>query len=167
MTTHYVTRWVLAGVLSTLTMDMGGALARKTGLTAGVPPALMGRWFASLGSGAPGGGTIADAPPRSMEVPLALAGHYLIGITLTLVFAALLFVTRASPAPELGLALAVGFGAATNLLPWLVMFPAMGFGVFGGAGPPALMLFRTSLVNHLIFGVGLAASTRALGLLSR
>jgi hypothetical protein len=32
-------RYALAGVLATLTMDVGAALLRKTGLTAGIPPA--------------------------------------------------------------------------------------------------------------------------------
>jgi apolipoprotein N-acyltransferase len=92
--------------------------------------------------------------------------RYFIGIALTLAFGALVFIiARARPAPTTGIALALGFGFATNLLPWLIMFPAMGFGPFGCAGPPALMLFRSSFVNHSIFAVGLALSTRALGLL--
>ncbi len=53
----------------------------------------------------------------------------------------------------------------TNLLPWLILFPAMGFGWFGGAAPPELQLPRTSVVNHAVFGVGIAWSTRLLGVL--
>ena len=55
---------------------------------------------------------------------------------------------------------AAGFGLLSNLLPWLVMFPAMGFGALGLRGPAELLLLRTSLVNHLLFGLGLALSLR-------
>jgi hypothetical protein len=165
MSVRHLSRWVLAGLLSTMTMDVGAALVRKMGFTAGVPPALLGRWFASLAHGQLRQQTIVDAPSSRSEMPLALGGHYFIGITLTLAFGALVFVSRARPAPATGIALALGFGLATNLLPWLIMFPAMGFGLFGRAGPPAFMLFRSSFVNHAIFAVGLALSTRALGLM--
>jgi hypothetical protein len=61
--------------------------------------------------------------------------------------------------------LALGFGTLTNLLPWLWMFPSMGFGAFGHLAPAELMLLRSSFVNHIIFGAGLALSTYWLGLL--
>jgi hypothetical protein len=46
------------------------------------------------------------------------------------------------------LPLALAFGVATNLLPWLLMFPSMGFGWFGRDAPAELLLIRTSFVNH-------------------
>jgi hypothetical protein len=42
------------------------------------------------------------------------------------------------------LLLSLVFGVATSLLPWLLMFPSMGFGLFGRRGPAELLLFRTS-----------------------
>jgi hypothetical protein len=55
-------RWVLAGVLATLTMDLGSTLVRLTGWTAGLPPPLMGRWFTLLAHGQFSAHTIADDP---------------------------------------------------------------------------------------------------------
>jgi hypothetical protein len=157
-------RWVLVGLLSTLTMDITSTLVRMTGLTSGVHPSLVGRWFASIPRGKLMHHTIAETPAVAGEMPIALVGHYLIGITLAVTFGVLLSLTGIRAGRLSGLALAVAFGVTTNLLPWLVMFPSMGFGLFGREGPPDLMLFRTSSVNHLLFGVGLAWSTYALRL---
>ena len=40
---------------------------------------------------------------------------------------------------------ALGFALCTNVLPWLFMFPAMGYGWFGSHGPTGIRLFRSSL----------------------
>jgi hypothetical protein len=50
---------------------------------------------------------------------------------------------------------ALGFGLLTNALPWLLMFPAMGYGWFGLHGPPKTRLFPSSFVTHFFYGVGL------------
>jgi len=165
MGTPLLVRWIVAGFLSTLVMDVGSALVQMTGLTAGLPPRLIGRWFALLARGQFIHRSIAEAPAVPAELPLAVVTHYLIGITLTLIFCVLLATSGLRPAPAAGFALALGFGVLTNLLPWLWMFPSMGFSVFGRSGPSELMLLRSSFVNHVIFGLGLAVSSRWLGLL--
>ena len=83
------TRWLLVGLLATLSMDLGSSLLRITGLTAGLPPAYIGRWFAALARGGLSQRSILDASPLRGERPLALIGHYLIGTLLTVVFLAL------------------------------------------------------------------------------
>ena len=157
-----VVRWFLTGLFATLIMDLGAALVRATGLTAGLPPPLLGRWFAAVVRGELGPRPILLAPPLHGEVPVALVGHYLIGIGLTALFLTLALGARLEPRPATQLGLALGFGILTNLLPWLVMFPSMGFGPFGQRAPAALLLFRTSFVNHVIFGVGLGLASLGL-----
>jgi hypothetical protein len=44
----------------------------------------------------------------------------------------------------------------TTALAWFVMFPAMGWGIAGTRGPENLLLARTSLFNHALYGLGLA-----------
>ena len=57
---------------------------------------------------------------------------------------------------------ALGYGLATCVLPWFLMFPAFGFGLLGLRGPPELMSIRTSLMNHLFYGFGLWWSVNVL-----
>ena len=74
------------------------------------------------------------------ELPLALALHYAIGVALTCAFLGLL--ASCPDAPPKAFSWALAFGLFTNLLPWLVMFPSMGFGVLGLRGPSELLLLR-------------------------
>ena len=156
--TVFGARWLLSGVLATLTMDLGAALARRAGLTAGLPPALLGRWFAGVLHGRFAQDTILEAPASRGEVPLALTLHYAIGVALTCAFLGLL--ASCPDAPPKPFSWALAFGLFTNLLPWLLMFPSMGFGVLGLRGPSELLLLRSSLVNHLLFGLGLGLALR-------
>jgi hypothetical protein len=152
--------WLGAGVIATLTMDVGTTLLRRLGLVAGVPISLIARWFGHLLRGRAIHRTIVAAPDVPGQLPLALLCHYLIGISLTLTFVGL-----AQHAPirvdsrTRAFVCALGFGVLTNALPWLVMFPAMGFGWLGAQGPPEYRLVRSSFVGHLLFGLGLAMAT--------
>jgi hypothetical protein len=152
-----------AALLSTLTMDLGATLFRKLGLTNGTPLELFARWLGNMTQGRLFHHSIIDAPDVKVPMGLAVLTHYLIGTSLTVMFW-LLMRALGRPLPTSTLALAaVGFGLLTNVLPWLFMFPAMGFGVLGKDAPAELLLFRSSLVNHLFFGIGLAWTLVAFG----
>jgi hypothetical protein len=150
--TMQLVAWGLAGLAATLVMDIGGGVLRSTGLTHGAPPQLIGRFFLSvfrghfteLDSSIP-----ADA---SFSLGFVLPIHYAIGTALGLLFG---FGVRLwdSPPPWW---LPVLYGIGTTALPALWMFPAMGFGLFGLRGPTEFRLLSTALVNHLLFGIGLA-----------
>jgi uncharacterized membrane protein YagU involved in acid resistance len=147
---------VVAGVLATLVMDVGGTLFRRLGLTSGVPPALFGKWVSDVSRGQLLHDNIATSPGVPSSMLVALLTHYGIGIVLGIGYVTL----SAWLAPTRGqLWLAVGYGLATSVFAWFLMYPAMGFGVFGTRGPPEFMLFRTSLINHLFYGLGLATFT--------
>jgi uncharacterized membrane protein YagU involved in acid resistance len=78
--------------------------------------------------------------------------HYAIGIIL-----AGFYIVVTVPwfrSPPLGFA-PILYGAVTSAFAWLVMFPAVGFGYFGLRAPEALHLFRSSLCNHLSYGLGI------------
>jgi hypothetical protein len=50
---------------------------------------------------------------------------------------------------------ALAFGLCTSVLPWLLMFPAIGYRLFGAHGPDRTRLFVSSLISHAFFGLGL------------
>jgi hypothetical protein len=156
---------MIAGLLATLMMDGGSVVLRATGLAVGLTPQLIGRWFALLARGRGVVGTIDAMPPIAGEVVIAAVAHYCIGISLTIAFLALLDAAGLRHRPRIAFVLAIAFGGCTNLLPWLVMFPAMGFGRFGSTAPREWMLMRSSCASHLFFGLGLALSSRWLGLI--
>jgi hypothetical protein len=141
-------------------MDVGSFLARAVHLTQGLPPNLIGRWFVTLVRGPAVVTTIADVPAVRGEIAVALAGHYTIGIALTAAFVGSLAATGLRDRRRFAFVSALVFGLLTNLLPWLWMFPAMGYGRFGRAAPPEWALTTTSCVNHAFFALGLAGSTQ-------
>jgi hypothetical protein len=104
---------------------------------------------------------IDTAPQQPGEKRAALVGHYLIGITLAVLYVVGAKWVGLSPASFL---VAVGYGLATCAFPWFLVFPALGFGMCGRKGPPELRLFTSSLTNHLFYGLGLWWSAKLLPL---
>jgi hypothetical protein len=145
-------RSVVIGILATITMDLLSVSALKLGWIAFLPPRLTGRWFASMAHGQFLHSDIGQARPINHEMALAVPMHYSIGITLALLY---LLMCSAVGLSSHNAIVALAFGLCTTLLPWLLMFPAMGYGWFGSHGPPGTQLLLSSLVTHGFYGVGL------------
>jgi len=148
---------VLIGLIATISMDVLTVIAIRLGAIAPLTPNLVGRWFASVLSGHPIQADIAHTAPQRYEMALAIPGHYAIGITLACVY---LWITTQLAWPARRADVALGFALSTNSLPWLLMFPAMGYGLFGLHGPAGTRLFTSSLVSHAFYGVGLWVAAR-------
>lgn len=144
-------RTVFIGILATITMDLLSFTSLKLGFIAFLPPRLTGRWFASMARGHFLHSDITQTPPISHEMAIAVPMHYAIGITLAVVYLTVSSVLGFNPR---NLVTALGFAPCTNVLPWLLMFPAMGYGWFGTHGPPGTKLFLSSLVTHCFYGLG-------------
>ncbi len=152
---------VVAGVAATATMDLLARLAQRLGLIVGAKGIWVGRWYLGLVQGRFAHPDISAAPEQPGEKRAALIGHYVIGIVLAVVY---VFGARWLDASPGGILNALGYGLATCVFPWFLLFPAMGFGWFGRNGPPELRLFTTSVLNHLFYGFGLWWSANLLGL---
>lgn len=136
-----------AGALATFVMDCLGFLTVKMnwidlkGLQ--IVPGLLGRWaLLSFKSGA----DIRTAEPMDKEKITGLLLHYLIGMFLGGVFAVL---------PSHSIQTAGFYGVATNVFPWLVMYPAMGFGFFAAKLQIQKSILLFSFINHVVYGLSL------------
>jgi hypothetical protein len=145
-------------VLSTLTMDLLSVVALRLRLTAPLTPNAIGRWFAWMARGQMLHADITQTAAVGHEVGVAFPIHYTIGIVLASLF---LWVTSQLGWPR-SFTVSLAFGLLTNLLPWLLMFPAMGYGVFGWHGPAGTRLFTSSFISHAAYGVGLWLAVRML-----
>jgi len=150
---------VIVGVLATVTMDVVAVIAHRLGIGGHGPrrtgPDLIGRWIGYLLHGKFRHTDILQTPPLRGELLWGLVAHYSIGIVLTLVYLGLLAVTHATPTALS----AILYGTATTVLPWFVMFPSQGMGWLGWDAPGDAHLARTSLFNHIVFGMGIAVWT--------
>jgi hypothetical protein len=141
-----------AGIGSTVTMDALGSATRRIGLTAGAKGQWIGRWYMGMTKGQFVYSNIAVVPEQVGEKRAALAGHYVIGVALAVLYVVGAGWVGVSPG---SFVVAVSYGLATCVFPWFLVFPALGFGVFGRKGPRELKLFASSLINHLFYGLGL------------
>jgi hypothetical protein len=143
---------LLAGVIATASMDVLSVIASRLRLTAPLSPQLIGRWFVSVARGHPFHEDIARTAATGHELAIALPVHYAIGGVLTVFY---VWGTSRLGWPARDPWLALAFGLCTNVLPWLLMFPAMGYGLFGSHGPAGTKLFVSSLTSHTFFGLGI------------
>ena len=153
---------VCVGVAATVTMDVLAGVSRRIGLAAGAKGQWVGRWYLGIARGQFVHSNIADAPEQAGEKWAALVGHYAIGIVLAVLYVLGAGWLGVSPGVFL---VALGYGLATCVFPWFLVYPALGFGALGFKGPPELKLFRSSVMNHLFYGLGLwwSASLLSLG----
>ncbi|MCW8985742.1 MAG: DUF2938 domain-containing protein [Thermoanaerobaculales bacterium] len=143
---------VCVGVAATVTMDVLGSASRRIGLTAGAKGQWVGRWYLGIARGQFVHSNISAAAEQAGENRAALVGHYAIGIALAVFYVVGAGWLGISPGAFL---VALGYGLATCVFPCFLVYPALGFGLFGFRGPPELKLFTTSLMNHLYYGFGL------------
>lgn len=140
------------GLGATVIMDLAGLALARLGIAPLPNYALVGRWVAGMARGQIVHAAIAAAAPARGERALGWAVHYGVGI----VFAALLLGLCGSGwLRQPSLAPALAFGLATVAAPFLLMQPAMGAGLAARRTPDPAAARRRSLLNHLLYGLGL------------
>ena len=151
------------GLGASLLMDLWAIASNRLFATRGLDYRLVGRWIEHWPRGRFAHDTIVDAAPTPNEKWLGWAAHYPTGIGFAGLFAML--VDRAwfaNPRPEI----AILFGLATVIFPFLVMQPAFGFGIAAARTPDPLTARVRSLVSHAVFGLGLFLSAALLAALT-
>jgi hypothetical protein len=148
----FMPKGALAGVIATLTMHCLSAMLHRLGLTAPLAPNVIGRWSASILLIQPFHSEIGQSPAFKNEMAIGVAGHYAIGVMLACLYIWVTIRLRWRPRH---FRYALGYSACMNALPWLIMFPAIGYGFFGTHGPSGTRLFLSSVCSHVSYGVGL------------
>jgi Protein of unknown function (DUF2938) len=142
------------GIVGAVLMDITEMLAARVGLTSGVNVALVGRWALGLLRGQWAHADITRSPARPGEVRSGWAFHFLVGGGgVALLYAALVQAVGVDM-PTQHLWGGVIFGAATSLLPWLLLLPAFGWGWFGRHGPRGSNALLASALSHIPYGLG-------------
>jgi hypothetical protein len=144
-----------AGAFATVTMDAAmvaaSRLAPAAFATDKIGLDVIGRWAGGLGRGRLRHDDIAGEPARRGEVAMGLAAHYMTGIVLTHAHLVALRRLHLRPTPVN----AVAYGLVTAVLPLLIMYPSMGYGICGRRSGDARRLFALMLVGHAAFGAGI------------
>lgn len=157
-TLHPLLHSALIGIGATLFMDAWLMVLNRLGV-----PTLNFAYIGRLAGHAAGGtflhASIGKAAPVAHESLLGWGVHYAVGVIFAVLLAALAG-KEWLRAPTLWPAL--GFGLVTVLMPFLFMQPAMGQGIAASrTDAPGRNRIR-SMVNHIVFGLGLYLAARLL-----
>lgn len=147
----------LGGVVGAVLMDVTETYAAKVGITSGVNVALVGRWFLSLLRGQFAHANILDSKAFTREVKAGWAFHFLVGGGGVALIYPLFFKVTGLPFPNNHLFGGLLFGLATSLLPWFVLLPSFGWGLFGRRGPQGSNALLASTLSHIPYGLGVGA----------
>jgi uncharacterized membrane protein YeaQ/YmgE (transglycosylase-associated protein family) len=146
---------VLAGVLGTLAMDLLNLLFARTGVILRIDVGMIGRMSSGWARGRFRYRHPNEMKPFSNEKLIGYITHYSIGVGLAIPFILgwnHLFGGPASPI------WALAYGVATTVASVFLVYPSMGFGVFGRRSPEGLRAPLSSLANHFFFGFGMAVA---------
>ena len=140
-----------AGIGATLLMDLWSLLLRFLGIRT-LDYAMLGRWCGHWSKGVWFHSSIQNASAVRGEKLWGWMLHYLAGIALA---AALAGLVGPQWFRDPTLLPALCWGAATVLLPWLVLQPALGAGLAAARTPRPWHSRAISLATHIVFGFGL------------
>ena len=143
---------VIVGVVATTIMDLYQQVIRMVSGLARTNWALVGRWIALMPRGRFMHDTIADAPAVGGEDGIGWLFHYLIGIVFAGVYLIIVYGPMAS---EPNIVNGLVFGLVTLVFPWLVLQPALGFGVCAVKLPNRSTVRTQNFASHLVFGAAL------------
>jgi hypothetical protein len=150
---------IAIGIGATLLMDLWNLFLKRAFGIPSLNYCFLGRWVLHIPGGTFRHDSIAKAAPRRYECEMGWVTHYTIGISLAIVFVALVSANWLSR-PRLMPALLYGF--ATVVFPLFVLQPALGLGVASAKTPNPTKARLKSLGTHFVFGIGIYLSALAL-----
>jgi Protein of unknown function (DUF2938) len=143
---------IIIGMGATLTFDLWGAFLKHTFKIPLSNICLVGRWLLYLPAGIFRHSNIHSASPKDKECIVGWITHYMIGIAFATMFVAFAgndWLRHPTLIP------AIVFGVITVLAPFFILQPALGFGFAASKTPNPAQARLRSLMNHIMFGVGL------------
>ncbi|NOR51932.1 MAG: DUF2938 family protein [Gammaproteobacteria bacterium] len=145
----------ISGLVGTIVMDLISPLASHFGIRTGVTISLVGRWFIDLLAGKLNHHDIRHSSAYTMEDAAGWIFHYLIGGgVVAQLFAPWLWFSSTMVLPDSILPYIL-FGLATSTLPWLLLMPSFGWGLFGIRAPEGCKPLIASPINHMAYGIGI------------
>ena len=143
---------ILIGLGATLTFDLWTLFLKHAFKMTPSNICFVGRWLRYMPEGTFKHSNIASAPQKSTECLLGWIAHYMIGIMFAMASVTLVgssWLQRPTLIP------AIALGILTILAPFLIMQPAFGLGVAGSNTSNPMQSRVRSLMNHIVFGIGL------------
>jgi hypothetical protein len=152
--------WIWAffgGIVGAVLMDITESYLARIGIRSGVNVALIGRWTLGLLRGQHAHTNILNSEPLPGEVRAGWLFHFLVGGGGVALGYPLFCYLTGIPISNNHLIGGLFFGLATSLLPWFVLMPSFGWGLFGRRGPSGANALLASTLSHIPYGLGVGA----------
>ena len=141
------------GVFSTIVMDIGEETIKALfPIIESMEPQYLGRWILNMFNGVFIHDNIQTASHFNFEIPVAISFHYFTGIFLVGIFLWLRNNIKIFPS---SMYMGLVYGWVTIFLPWLIMFPVLGFGFFGLGAGVGINNIIASIIAHSFYGLGM------------
>jgi len=145
----------LGGFVGCIFMDFTEEKMSKFGVSSGVTAAYIGRWVKGIVNGTFVHQDIAKVKKVKNEIRIGQFFHFVIGGGIVALFYPLFLTVIGFADSPNHLILAAIFGLATSVLPWFVLMPAFGWGVFGSKSPSGTMPVISPVLSHISYGFGI------------
>jgi hypothetical protein len=97
---------------------------------------------------------IRKSPSLEHESSAGWIVHYVTGGTVALMYA-VLYLAVGGALPGSHMISGVLWGLVTAVFPWLILYPAFGWGLFGSASPEGTRPLLSPALSHSLYGLGL------------
>lgn len=149
---HVISDGILVGAIATVCMDIWGAIVKYVLRLPTADWRMVGRWFGHMPRGVFLHTPISASPPIPNELTVGWAAHYLTGAVYGLGY---LFIVQVLLSASPSFSSAIVFGLVTLSMPWLIMQPAMGAGIFASRLPRPGIVRMVNFSMHMVFGAAL------------
>ena len=155
MTLDIIIKIVIIGLGGAYAIDIWAYILLKQFKVKSLDYRLLGRWVGYMPKAKYFHNTIIESPPVSHELLLGWLTHSLIGVTFAFFLVGLFgleWINNPTFIPAIVVGLLTLFG------PFLILQPALGFGIAGSKTPNPTFGRLKSVITHLVFGTGLYVS---------
>jgi hypothetical protein len=145
----------IGGFVGSVLMDITESKMAKFGISSGVTVAYIGRWAKGLINGVYIHENIANVAPVHNEVRTGLVFHFVAGGGVVALFYPVFLLVIGFDDSSSHLALATIFGLFTSGLPWFILMPSFGWGIFGLKAPAGSRPVISPMISHIPYGFGI------------
>ena len=145
----------VGGFVGSVFMDITETKMAKFGIASGVTGAYIGRWVKGIFSGILIHQNIADTSPAKNEVRIGQVFHVVVGGGVVALFYPLFLEVIGFNGSLSHLILATVFGLITSVLPWFILMPSFGWGIFGSKAPNWARPVISPVLSHIPYGFGI------------
>lgn len=150
--------WLLAfisGIVGSVFMDMAESQMSKLGISSGVNAAYIGRWVGGVLVGVLKHQDIINTQPVKNEIRIGQIFHFIVGGGVVALFYPIFIAVLGFDGEHNYLMSATIFGLLTSVLPWFVLMPSFGWGLFGMKASVKSKPVISPVIAHVFYGFGI------------